>query len=56
MSMENIFVVGVGLIGGCFALDIKKLYPSCTIFGIDKNEAHLDEAIQLGVIDKKAKI
>ena len=53
--MENIFVVGVGLIGGCFALDIKKLHPSCTVFGIDKNEAHLDEAIQLGVIDKKAK-
>ncbi len=56
MSMENIFVVGVGLIGGCFALDIKKLHPSCTIFGIDENESHLDEAIQLGVIDKKAKL
>ena len=55
MSMENIFVVGVGLIGGCFALDIKKLHPNSTVFGIDKNEAHLDEAIQLGVIDKKAK-
>jgi len=56
MGMENIFVVGVGLIGGCFALDIKKLHPSCTIFGIDENESHLDEAIQLGVIDKKAKL
>ena len=52
--MENVFVVGVGLIGGCFALDIKKLHPSCTILGIDKNEAHLEEAIQLGVIDEKA--
>ncbi len=54
--MENVFVIGVGLIGGCFALDIKKIHPSSTIFGIDKNEAHLEEAIQLGVIDKKATI
>jgi prephenate dehydrogenase len=52
--MKNIFVIGVGLIGGCFALDIKKLYPSSKIFGIDKNEAYLEEAIQLGVIDETA--
>ena len=53
--MKNIFVIGVGLIGGSFALDIKTLHPSSTIFGIDKNEEHLDEAIQLGVIDEKAR-
>jgi prephenate dehydrogenase len=53
--MENIFIIGVGLIGGSFALDIKQLHPNSTIFGIDKNETHLDEAIQLGVIDKKEK-
>ena len=52
--MENVFVVGVGLIGGSFALDIKKIYPNSTICGIDKNQAHIDEAIQLGVIDIKA--
>jgi len=52
--MKNVFVVGVGLIGGSFALDIKKLHPDCKIFGIDKNEQHLDEAIQLEVIDEKA--
>ncbi len=53
--MKNIFIIGVGLIGGSFALDIKKLHPECTVFGIDKNEAHLEEAIKLGVIDEKAK-
>lgn len=52
--MNSVFIIGVGLIGGSFALDIKKLYPECTIFGIDKNEAHLEEARQLGVIDKTA--
>lgn len=54
--MKNIFVVGVGLIGGSFALDIKSLNSNCTIYGIDKSESHLDEAKQLGVIDKIAKI
>ena len=54
--MENVFIIGVGLIGGSFALDIKKAYPSSTIYGIDKNNKHLDEAIALGVIDKKAEI
>ena len=54
--MKNIFVVGIGLIGGSFALDIKKLNSECAIFGIDKNEAHLDEAIKLGVIDEKAEL
>jgi prephenate dehydrogenase len=54
--MKNVFVIGVGLIGGSFALDIKQLHPSSTIFGIDKNDAHLDEAKRLGVIDEKADI
>ena len=54
--MNSVFIIGVGLIGGSFALDIKKLYPECTVFGIDKNEAHLEEARQLGVIDKTAKL
>ncbi|NRD21333.1 prephenate dehydrogenase [Winogradskyella eckloniae] len=52
--MNKIFIIGVGLIGGSFALDIKKLNPECTIYGIDKNEAHLEEAIALKVIDKSA--
>ncbi len=54
--MNNVFVIGVGLIGGSFALDIKKQNSECTIFGIDNNENHLDEAIQLGIIDEKANL
>ena len=52
--MNNIFIIGTGLIGGSFALDIKALHPNCKVFGIDTTEAHLDEALQLGVIDAKA--
>ena len=50
--MNNIFIIGVGLIGGSFALDIKTLYPTCTVYGIDNNEKHIEEAMQLKVIDQ----
>lgn len=52
--MKQIFVIGIGLIGGSFAIDIKALKPSITISGIDSNTAHLEQAMQLGIIDKKA--
>ncbi|MGL2962225.1 prephenate dehydrogenase [Flavobacterium sp. RSB2_4_14] len=50
----KVFVIGIGLIGGSMALDIKTHYENATIFGIDANENHLDEAIKLGIIDQKA--
>ena len=50
----KIYIIGIGLIGGSMALDIKSIYDDATIFGIDANEKHLDEAIQLGLIDEKA--
>ncbi len=52
--MKNIYIIGVGLIGGSFALDIKKQNPEATIYGIDKSDTHLEEALELNVIDKKA--
>jgi prephenate dehydrogenase len=50
----NIYIIGIGLIGGSMALDIKSIYDDATIFGIDANEKHLEEAINLGIIDQKA--
>ncbi len=50
----NIYVVGIGLIGGSLALGIQKAYATCTIFGIDTNQNHLQEALDLGIIHKKA--
>lgn len=50
----NIYIIGTGLIGGSMALDIKSIYDDAVVFGIDANEKHLDEAIKLGIIDKKA--
>ena len=50
----KVFIIGTGLIGGSMALDIKSIYDDATVFGIDANENHLEEAIRLGIIDQKA--
>lgn len=47
----NVFVIGLGLIGGSMALDIKAANSHATIFGIDTNPNHAKEALDLGFID-----
>ncbi|MBV7440204.1 prephenate dehydrogenase [Weeksellaceae bacterium TAE3-ERU29] len=49
-------IIGVGLIGGSFALRSKKLNLFTEIIGIDKNEKHLEEAKKLGIIDDSANL
>ncbi len=50
----NTFIIGIGLIGGSFAKDLKRLRPDTRIYGIDNNESHLDEALALDIIDVKS--
>jgi len=50
----NIFVVGIGLIGGSFVKDVKAKMPNTTVYGIDANVAHLNEALALHLIDVKS--
>ncbi|UOK43926.1 MULTISPECIES: prephenate dehydrogenase [Flavobacterium] len=50
----NVFVIGLGLIGGSLALDLKAINSRATIFGIDTNDLHLEKALELGLIDEKA--
>ncbi|WP_053970399.1 prephenate dehydrogenase [Mangrovimonas sp. ST2L15] len=54
--MKNLYIIGVGLIGGSIAKDVKRMNPEMVIYGIDKNPDHLDEALNLGIIDKKAQL
>jgi prephenate dehydrogenase len=54
--MKNIYIIGIGLIGGSLALDIKKLNPEVTIYGVDKNEEYLDIALTDKIIDEKAEL
>ena len=52
--MKNIYIIGIGLIGGSLAIDIKKKYPEVVIHGISRKETTLAEALDLNLIDKKA--
>lgn len=54
--MNNIFVIGVGLIGGSLCLDIKKIYPKVKVYGIDTSIENLDMAIKLNLIDYKSSL
>ncbi len=47
----DVFIIGIGLIGGSMAKDIKRLYPHAKIHGIDTNVSHLEEALALDLID-----
>jgi prephenate dehydrogenase len=50
----NIFIIGIGLIGGSFAKDIRSIHPTAKIYGIDANETHLEEALGLNLVDMKS--
>ncbi|MDG1271060.1 MAG: prephenate dehydrogenase [Flavobacteriaceae bacterium] len=50
----KIAVIGIGLIGGSLAKELKKQYPQATFLGIDHNAAHLETAIAQGTVDTVA--
>jgi len=50
----KVFIIGTGLIGGSFSLDIQEAYPEAKVYGIDHNPEHLAEAKNLGVIHEAA--
>lgn len=53
--MKKIAVIGLGLIGGSLALELKK-NSWATIYGIDKNPEHLNKALERGIIYQKAEL
>jgi prephenate dehydrogenase len=52
----KVYIIGLGLIGGSLALDIKKAYPDAILYGIDANEAHVKEALKLEIVMEQAVI
>jgi len=52
----KITLVGVGLIGGSMALKLKSTGFTNYIFGVDRSEKHLEEALNLGIIDEKSSL
>ena len=45
-------IIGLGLMGGSFALDFKSIYPKSKIFGFDKSKKNENRALELGLIDE----
>jgi len=54
--MKNLYVIGVGLIGGSLALATRGQYPTIRIFGIDTDSNNLEEAKRMGIIDESAEL
>lgn len=50
----KVISIGIGLIGGSLALNIKQLFDQATVLGKDINESHLKKALELGIIDGAA--
>ena len=51
MENTNVVIIGLGLIGGSFAKDLKRLHPNTKILGIDTNKEHIDKAMSMGLIE-----
>ncbi|MDO5105983.1 prephenate dehydrogenase [Capnocytophaga sp.] len=49
----NTIIIGLGLIGGSIALELRKRCGH-TLWGIDTNPAHIQKAIELGIIEREA--
>lgn len=49
--LKQITLIGVGLIGGSFVLDLKRLGLVETVVGLDLNRENLDRALERRVID-----
>ncbi len=51
MQMKKLVVIGVGLIGGSLALDLKRAGAVTQVVGVGRSWDNLERALQLGVID-----
>ena len=51
----NIGIIGLGLIGGSFALSARKLIEDSVLYGEDKNDLHQKQALELKIVDQSLK-
>ena len=51
----NIGIIGLGLIGGSFALSARKLIEDSVLYGEDKNDLHQKQALELKIVDQRLK-
>jgi len=48
----KIYIIGIGLIGGSMAMDLKTIIEGIEVVGIDANKKHANQALELGIIDR----
>lgn len=53
-NIKNITIIGLGLIGGSWALALKRTCPEIVITGVDIEADSLNEALKRKLIDKKS--
>ena len=54
--MKKIHLIGLGLLGGSFALAAKQKFPDLQLTGQDTNPQHLQDALALGIISEEASL
>ena len=55
LTLRKLVVIGVGLIGGSFALALKKARAVKHVVGVGRTKRNLDTAVRLGVIDEASR-
>lgn len=50
----KVTIIGLGLIGGSLALDLRKAGFATALIGVDSNSAHGKKALELGIVDEVA--
>ncbi|RDE23002.1 bifunctional prephenate dehydrogenase/3-phosphoshikimate 1-carboxyvinyltransferase [Motiliproteus coralliicola] len=53
-QVDRLLVIGLGLIGGSFALGLKQRGCCRTVIGYNRNQDTLDKGLRLGIIDEAA--
>jgi prephenate dehydrogenase len=48
----KVTIIGLGLIGGSMAIDLRKTGVATELIGVDFNEAHALKGLELGLVDK----
>jgi len=48
----KVTIVGLGLIGGCMGIDLRKAGVAHQLVGVDLNEEHGRKAVELGLVDR----
>ncbi len=48
----KVTVIGLGLIGGSLSMDLRKHKLATDLIGVDFNQAHAQQAVELGLVDR----